>query len=198
MRAMAVVVRYVDVQDALNLRTAADQDPIEAFAPQRADQALGVSVGPRCPNRRSDDIDALASEDIVEHAGELRVPIVDQEASRGGSLGERSSKLTGLLGDPARIWDGAHAGEVNQARRYLDEEENVEPRREDAVNCEEVAGEHALSLGADELAPGESRRVHKVDSAANRTGFTTRPSFRTPQDEAGQRSRLGTASNDVE
>src|SRR2546425_10246238 len=155
MRAMGVVVRDEEVQAAFKRRTAEDQDPIEAFAPQRSDEALGVRVGPRRPNRRSDDLDALASEDLVEHAGELCVAIVDQEPSRGGSLGERPPKLAGLLGDPERVRAGGHAGQVDPARRYLDEAENVEPRNEDAVDGEEVAGEHARRLAADELAPGE-------------------------------------------
>src|SRR5437879_5582120 len=117
MRPMAVVVPDVDVQDALELRTAEDQDPIETFAPQRADEAFGVRVGARCPDWRSDDLDALASEHLVEGAGELTVAIVNQETSRRGSLGERPRELARLLGDPACVRISGRSGEVDPARR---------------------------------------------------------------------------------
>src|SRR3954469_8472216 len=45
---------------------------------------------------------------------------------------------------------------VNPAATQLDEEQDVEPCREDGVDGEEVAREHARRLGADELAPGDA------------------------------------------
>jgi hypothetical protein len=56
MWAMSVVVHDVDLQDALKLRATDDQDPVEALAPHRADEALGVGVGTRCLDRRLDDL----------------------------------------------------------------------------------------------------------------------------------------------
>jgi hypothetical protein len=44
-RPVAVVVVDVDSEDALELATVDDQDPVEALAPDRADEALGVGVG---------------------------------------------------------------------------------------------------------------------------------------------------------
>ena len=48
------------------------------------------------------------------------------------------------------------ARDVDPAAPKLDEEEDVEPCREDGVDGEEVAREHARGLAADELAPGNA------------------------------------------
>src|SRR3954447_11703622 len=45
---------------------------------------------------------------------------------------------------------------VDPAATQLDEEQDVEPYREDGVDGEEVAREHARRLAADELAPGNA------------------------------------------
>jgi hypothetical protein len=80
MRTMAVVMIDVGVQDALELATIDDQDPVEALAPHGADEALGKRVRLRSLDRCSDDLDPLAAKDLVEGAAELRVAIVDLEA----------------------------------------------------------------------------------------------------------------------
>jgi hypothetical protein len=41
---VAVVVIDVDTEDAFELATVDDQDPVEAFASDGADEALGVGV----------------------------------------------------------------------------------------------------------------------------------------------------------
>jgi hypothetical protein len=45
MRTMAVVMIDVGVQDALELATAGDEDPVQALAAHGADEALGERVG---------------------------------------------------------------------------------------------------------------------------------------------------------
>src|SRR3954469_19914412 len=45
---------------------------------------------------------------------------------------------------------------VDPAATQLDEEQDVEPYREDGVDGEEVAREHARRLAADELGPGNA------------------------------------------
>jgi hypothetical protein len=109
---MAVVVIDVGVQDVLELATAGDQDPVEALAPLGGDEALGKGVGLWSVDRCSDDLDPLAAEDLVEGAAELRVAIVDQEAWRRGSVGERPRELARLLRDPdaARMLGAARCG----------------------------------------------------------------------------------------
>jgi hypothetical protein len=72
----------VDPEHLLKLPPADDQDPLEAVAPDGADPALGERVRLRRPKGRVEDLDALASEDLVEGFAELAVAIVDQEADR--------------------------------------------------------------------------------------------------------------------
>src|SRR6266542_1339058 len=76
---VGVVVVDVDVQDALELPAAGDEEPVEAVAADGADPAFGERVGLGRPKWGADDLDALASEDRVERAAELAVAVVDQD-----------------------------------------------------------------------------------------------------------------------
>jgi hypothetical protein len=82
MRPVAVVIVDVDAEHLLEVSPADDQDPVEAFAADGADPALGERVRLRGAKRRADDLDALASENLVEDFAELAVAIVDKEADR--------------------------------------------------------------------------------------------------------------------
>jgi hypothetical protein len=88
MRPMAVVVVDVDAEHLLELSPADDQDPVEAVAADGADPALGERVRLRRPKRCADDLDAVASEDLVEDTAELAVSVVNQEADRCQPFGE--------------------------------------------------------------------------------------------------------------
>jgi hypothetical protein len=72
----------VDTEHVLELSPADDQDPVEAVAPDCADPPLGERVRLRGPERCADDLDAFASQDLVEDVAELAVAIVEQEADR--------------------------------------------------------------------------------------------------------------------
>jgi hypothetical protein len=67
----------VHAKDALELSAAGDQEPVEAVAANRANEALGDRIRLRRPKWRADDLDAFAFEDVVEGAAELAVTIVD-------------------------------------------------------------------------------------------------------------------------
>src|SRR5262245_44903317 len=66
-----VVVVDVDAQDALELPAADDQEPVEAVAADRSNPAFGEGVRPRRPERRADDLDTFALEDVVERVAEF-------------------------------------------------------------------------------------------------------------------------------
>lgn len=51
MRSMRVVVRDVLGEDGLEMAPAEDERPVEALAPEGADQALADGVRPRCADR---------------------------------------------------------------------------------------------------------------------------------------------------
>jgi hypothetical protein len=78
MRPVVVVVVDVDTEHLLKLSPTDAQDP-EAIASDSADPALGEYVRLRCANRRSEDLDAFASEHVIEDGAELAVSIVDQK-----------------------------------------------------------------------------------------------------------------------
>lgn len=71
--ALAVVVAGVDAEHVLEVAPADDQQPVETFGADRAHEALGVGVRLRCTDRRVDDLDPLAEEDLVEGCAELAV-----------------------------------------------------------------------------------------------------------------------------
>jgi hypothetical protein len=81
----------IDAEDALELPAAGDQEPVEAVAADGADPAFGERVRPRRPKRGADDLDALASEDVVEGAAELAVTIVDNRAGVARSESDQAS-----------------------------------------------------------------------------------------------------------
>jgi hypothetical protein len=85
-RPVAVVVLDEDAQRPLELPPVDDEEPIETFGPDGADEALGDRIRPRRSNRRPDDLDPFATEDRVEVTNELAVAIADQEAERRRAL----------------------------------------------------------------------------------------------------------------
>jgi hypothetical protein len=79
MRALGVVVLDVAPQDRFEVAAAEDEEPVETFGADRADEPLGVGVRFGCAHGRGDDLDAFAAEHLVERQGELAVAIADQE-----------------------------------------------------------------------------------------------------------------------
>ena len=80
---------------------------------------------------------------------------MDQEPSVDERTGE--AEVARLLRDPAPIRVRAGAGEVDAAALKLDEEEHVVATQEGSLDREEVAGQDASSLLAQELAPSRPR-----------------------------------------
>ena len=88
MRPMAVVMIDVDTEHLLELSPADDQDPVEAVPADGADPAFGERVRLRGPERCADDLDAFASEDLVEGAAEFTVAVVDIRKRAGVARSE--------------------------------------------------------------------------------------------------------------
>ena len=118
-------------------------------------RAFGERVCLRRAKRGADDLDAFAVEDLVEGATELAVTVVDQEAGRCRSLGERPGKLSGLLGDPASVAVGRATREVDAPAADLEEEEHIETAEPERVDHKEIARDDRLGVSAQELAPAE-------------------------------------------
>jgi hypothetical protein len=77
-----------------------DQDVVEEFAADGADEAFGDGVGPRCLHGRPDDLDAARGEDGVEGRYELGVAIADEEPQSPASVVEVHGQVAGQLSQP--------------------------------------------------------------------------------------------------
>jgi hypothetical protein len=79
--------------------------------------------------------------------------------NRSRAVAEIHQQVACLLGDPGSGWVRGDTQQVHAAGGMLDDEQNVEPVPQQRVDAQEVRGENAVCLGAQEfgqLAP--SRR----------------------------------------
>lgn len=74
--------------------------------------------------------------------------------------------------------------DVDPAAPKLDEEEDVQPCREDGADGEEVAREHARGLAADELAPGDAGSL----ASGSEPGFAQELADRRGRDAEAERA----------
>ena len=129
---------------------------VEAFAAQRADEALGDRVRARCPDWGAEDADVGAGEHGVEGGSELGISVADQEPELGGAVTEVDQQVAGLLGDPGAGGMSGDPGKVHAAAAVLDHYEHVQAAQEDGVDVGEVDGEDRVGLRGQELLPGRS------------------------------------------
>ena len=148
---LRVVVLDVDAEDALEVAAVEDEQPVEAFAAGGSNEALGDGVCLRRPHRRLDDADASAAEHLVEGAGVLAVAVADHEAH--ALVRQIPADVARLLGGPGPGRVGRAAGQPDASAFVRDEEQDVVAAQEHALDGEEVAGDDARRLGAQELAP---------------------------------------------
>ncbi len=136
-----VVMAGVDAKDVFEVASADDQEPVETFRSDGADEPLGVSVRLRRLHRRVDHSDPFAAEHLVEGCCELAVAIVEQEADPFEEAGE--AEVARLLNDPGPGRVRRTAGEVDAPALEFDEEEHVEAAQRDRLDGKEVASEQA-------------------------------------------------------
>jgi hypothetical protein len=91
---------FVLAQDGCGVSPVDDQDAVEEFASDAADEAFGDRVGPRCPHRSLDNADVEGGEDGVGGGGELGVAVPDEEPEATTGVVEIHCEVTGLLGQP--------------------------------------------------------------------------------------------------
>ena len=114
-RPVGVEVLDVLAQHDVEVAWSDDQEVVEAFSAQGADEAFRDRVRPRCPDRGADDPHVSTDEDGVERGGELAVPVADQEPEPVGAFAEVHEQVAGLLGDPGAGGVGGDPGEVHVA-----------------------------------------------------------------------------------
>jgi hypothetical protein len=156
---MAVVMMLVRRQHAAQMAFVVDQEPVRAFAADGADPAFGDRVRPWCADRCPDHPDTQRGEHLIEHSGELRVTVPDEEPHLFGPLAQAHDQVAGLLGDPCpgRVRRGA--GDVHDPGGVLDEEQHVDPLEQHGVDMEQVAGPDPFGLRFQKLRPGRARRA---------------------------------------
>ena len=153
-RTLLVVVPDVVAEDPFEVTLAQNEHPVEAFRPHRPHPALRVGVGPRGSDRCLDHPDALRAEHLVEAGGELGITVPDEELDRATAVGEITDQVAGHLSDERTGRMVGDPEDVHLPGRQLDHEEHVELLERHGVHGEEVRGEDALCLGAQELRPG--------------------------------------------
>jgi hypothetical protein len=81
-----------------------DQDPVEQFTADVADEPFGDRVRPRPSNRDLDDVGAVRGEHGVEGCGEPGVTVPDQEPNPAAGVVHRMvevhEQVAGLLDQP--------------------------------------------------------------------------------------------------
>ena len=107
-------------------------------------------------NRSLGHLDPRASQDRIEHSGELGVAVTDEEPAASSGVIEVHDEGAGLLGQPGAGRMGGDAEDVDLAGGVFDDEERVEPGEGEGVKVEQVAGQDAVSLGPEKFRPGRS------------------------------------------
>jgi hypothetical protein len=133
--------------------TPEDEDPIEAVVADGAYPALGERVRVRRLHGRPDHLDSLAAKDLVESPAELAVTVVDQQPERPFLLAQLHREITRLLRHPGSGGIRRAGHELDSTGREREEEEHIDPPQPDRLDGEEVTGEHAGGLLAQERAP---------------------------------------------
>ena len=108
-----------------------DQQPVQAFRPNRANEPLRDPIRLRDLNRRTNDARALRLKDDIETACELSTMVANQESHWIVTLGERPCDVPRLLRHPFAVGMGRAAGQVHAATGDFDEEQHVQPLEPD-------------------------------------------------------------------
>ena len=143
-----------------------DQEMVQALLADRPDPALsdGVRVGRL--HRCAYDLGPGRAPHVVEHSGELGVPITDQKPPRHRLIAKAGQQIAGLLGNPQAGRMVGDAGQVHPPAAELDDEQHIHPPQEHRVDGEEVAGHDSGGLLAQERPPtrrgASGRRVKTV------------------------------------
>src|ERR1019366_3451765 len=162
-RTLFVVMPDVLAQNRVEVTTAEDEHPVEAFCPYRPHPTFRIGVGPRRANRCLDHPDALGGEYLVEAGCELRIPVPDQELDRSTAVDEVTDEVARHLGDEGsgRMVCDAEDGHFSSSE--FDHEEHVELSQGDRVHGEEVRGQHHTGVRTQELRPRRSAPRHGTE-----------------------------------
>jgi hypothetical protein len=138
-----------------------DEDPVEQLAAQGSDHSFADGVCSRCSRWTGQDADALGGEDRVECPGEPGIPVAEQELHGGDTVAKVHHQVASGLSGPGLGGMGADPDQMGPAGTVLDGDQGVDPGEKHGVHVQEVHGQHRLSLGGEELAPGRTRPARR-------------------------------------
>jgi hypothetical protein len=95
-RTLFVVMADVLSQNLVQVTTAENEHPVEAFCPHRPHPAFRVGIGPGRANGRLDHPDTLRGEHLVKAGRELGIPIPNQELYGSFPVDEVADEVAGL------------------------------------------------------------------------------------------------------
>jgi hypothetical protein len=133
-----------------------DQDVIEEFASDGADDSFAVGVHPGRPWRAGDGAQFVGLEHGVERVAVLGVAVAEQESQGLDAGAEVCGEGSSLLRCPCLGRMGGDAGDVQAPGAVFEEGQCVEACAERGVEVEEVRRDDALGLGGEEFPPGEA------------------------------------------
>ena len=156
MRALAVVVLGVLIEDNPQVLFAEDEQPVQRFVSEGLDHALAMGVGSRSPIGREHNLGAFGPKDLVEVVDEFGVTIVDREPNPNVEPAQLPGQVARLLGHPRRVGMEAAVGVQDSTAVDLHEDQHVESPKQDRVDGEEVAGHDRSGMRLQELRPAGS------------------------------------------
>jgi len=149
-----VVVVDVVEHEPLELALVPDDRAVKEFSAQGPNPAFGERVGHRGLDRGAQDLETLASEDLVEVAGELAGAVSQKCSGVAEAAGMGREEVARCLGGPGACGVGCDAAVEDFAVGDVNEEQQVVAAQPDGVDGREVAGNGGL--GAQELSPGDA------------------------------------------
>ena len=127
MRPVIVVVALEVAQHGCSVSSVDDQETVEQFAADGADESFGDRVRPWRAHRRLDDLDVDGGEHGVEGGGELGVAVADQEPKVATGVVEIHEQVAGQMYQPGAGRVRGDPQDVYPAGGVLDDEERVQP-----------------------------------------------------------------------
>ena len=134
------------VEELLQVVMTADENEVEAFASNRADEPLDVAVGLGRPDGRADDSNASTGGNTIEDGAELGIVVAQEKL---GSVAEWG-QLAKLLCQPRAAWSGCRDGAKDTPGLEVHNDEDEMTAEEKIPDLEEVAAPDAGCLVLEE------------------------------------------------
>jgi hypothetical protein len=155
MRPLIVVMPNVLPEHSAEVTFRQDQHPVQALASTAPDPPFGLCVRPRCHEWGQNHLGSVRAEDAIEAARELPIVIVNYQREFDPLFLQLPAEVASLLRDPGCVWLRRTGSRQDTTGAEVDEHQHVQPLEEHGIDAEEVGGHQRLSMGSQELLPGQ-------------------------------------------